>query len=90
MGHMRVADVVEEVIQEAIGAIHRGQRSPQPIPLGVFVVRQLGVRVLQQRDGDQPAVHDQVWNYIYLQTCGWPLRRPPKQYQLGLLRSKWQ
>ena len=73
MGHMRVANVVEEVVQEAIGAIHCGQRSPQPIPLGVFVVWQLGVRVLQQRDGDQPAVHNQVWNNIHLQTCEWPM-----------------
>jgi len=69
MCHVGVADVVEEEVQEAVGAVHGSQGTPQPVPLLVVVVGQLGVGVLQQGDGDQPAVHNQVRDNIHLHSC---------------------
>ena len=44
---VRVGDVVEDVVQRAVGAVHRAQRPPQPRPLVVGEVRQRRVRVLR-------------------------------------------
>jgi hypothetical protein len=43
---VRVGDVVEHVVQQPIGAVHRAQRPAQPLPLGVGEVRQRRVGVL--------------------------------------------
>ena len=61
-----VSNVVEHMVQEAVGAVHRGQGTAQPLPLLVVVVRQGGVRVLQQRDHDQPHVDNQVRGDVHL------------------------
>ena len=38
--HVRVGDVVEEVVQEAVGAVHGAERAAQPVPLARRKVRQ--------------------------------------------------
>ena len=50
MRDVGVGDVVVEVIEDAKGAVHSGQRASQPVPLVAIKVRQRPVRVLQQRD----------------------------------------
>lgn len=66
VGHVGVCNVVEEVVQKAIGAIDCCQGSPEPVPLFVVVVGQLGVRVLQEGDHDQPIVDNQVRDDVHL------------------------
>ena len=46
--HVRVGDVVEEVVQEAVRAVHGAERAAQPVPLARRKVRQRRV----------PARHD--------------------------------
>lgn len=66
VSHMRVCNVVEEIVQEAVGAVHSCKGAPEPVPLLIIVMGQLGVGVLQQGDGHQPVVDDQVWNDVHL------------------------
>ena len=61
-----VSNVVEHNVQEAIGAVHCREGAAQPLPLLVVVVGQGGVRVLQQRDHDQPHVDNQVRGDVHL------------------------
>lgn len=46
-------------VQNAVVAVNGGKRPAQPVPLLVLVVRQRGVRVLQERDEHQEAVDHQ-------------------------------
>mmetsp|Transcript_18937 Transcript_18937/g.57203 ORF Transcript_18937/g.57203 Transcript_18937/m.57203 type:complete len:351 (-) Transcript_18937:144-1196(-) len=62
--HMGVSDVVVEVVQDAIGAVHSGQGTPQPVPLLAIVVGQRLVGVLQLRDHHQPVVDDEVGDAV--------------------------
>lgn len=66
VGYMGVCNVVEHDVQGPIGSVDGGEGAAQPVPLGVAVVRQRRVRVLQQRDAHQPRVHYQVGRHIHL------------------------
>jgi len=66
VGDMGVGDVVEEVVQEAEGALHGGQGPPQPVPLVVGVVGQVGMGVLQQGDDYNPAGGQEVGDAVHL------------------------
>ena len=66
MGDVSVRNVMEHDVQGAVRTVHGGERAPQPVPLGVAVVRQRRVRVLQQCDAHQPGVHPQVGHHIHL------------------------
>lgn len=72
--HVGVCNVVEEVVQEAVGTVHRGQSPTQPVPLLAPIVGQPWVCVLQQRDHHQPEVHNQVRHHVDLQST--PSRIP--------------
>ena len=68
-----VSNVVECNVQEAVGSVNGGQSSTQPLPLRVIVVRQGRVRVLQQRDHDQPHVDHQVRGNVDLRRAHMPV-----------------
>lgn len=71
MRHVCVSDVMmQRVEQPAIVPVYRGERSTQPVPLRVSVVRQFGVSVLEQGDGHQPKVDNQVRHDIRLHQPG--------------------
>ena len=72
--NMGVGDVVEHMVEDAAGAGDRGQGTAQPLPLLIIVVRQRRVRVLQQRDHDQPRIHKQVRHHVHLRTTNGILR----------------
>jgi len=50
--HVRVRDVVVEVVEPPVRAVHCGKRAAQPVPLRILVVRQRPVSVLKQSDHD--------------------------------------
>ena len=66
MRHMSVGNVVEEIVQEAVGSVHSRQGALEPVPLLVVVMRQLWVSVLQERDHYQPVVDHQVRDNVHL------------------------
>lgn len=52
MSHMGVSNVMKEVIQDAVAAIHCSQCTPQPIPFFFLIVWQVRVCVLEVGDHD--------------------------------------
>ena len=48
--HVRVGNVVEEVVQEAVGAVHGAERAAQPVPLARRKVRQRRVPARWRQD----------------------------------------
>lgn len=72
--NVSVCNVVEDNIEGTVATVHGGKGPPQPVPLSVVIVRQRRVRVLQQRDAHQPAIHHQVGRHIHL--CKRPVKHP--------------
>lgn len=64
MSNMCVADMMKDVIQNAIVSINRTQGSLKPVPLLSSVMRHSCVRVLQVGNKYQPKVHYEIRNDI--------------------------
>lgn len=64
VSHVRIGDIVENLIQQPIIPIHRGQSTPQPIPFGRVIVGQRRVSMLQVRYQNQKAIRNEQWNPI--------------------------
>ncbi|KAI6669489.1 hypothetical protein NL676_004374 [Syzygium grande] len=45
-----VGDVVEDLVEDAVVAVHRGEQSPEPVPLRRVVAGDVGMEVVQIAD----------------------------------------
>nr|ACL52983.1 unknown [Zea mays]ACL53151.1 unknown [Zea mays]ACL53170.1 unknown [Zea mays]ACL53198.1 unknown [Zea mays]ACN35830.1 unknown [Zea mays] len=72
---VRVRDVVEHAVEDAVVAVHGGQRAAQPVPLARVVVGERRVGVLQVGDEHQPRVHDQQRHGVHAHHPPDPERR---------------
>jgi hypothetical protein len=79
VGDVGVCDMVEEGIQKTKRAVHSGQGPPQPVPLIIGVVGQLGVGVLHECDEDDPARSYEVGYDVNLQVLP-PIISFPSSY----------
>eukprot|EP00042_Codosiga_hollandica_P048048 m.531132 g.531132 ORF g.531132 m.531132 type:complete len:320 (+) comp57576_c0_seq3:110-1069(+) len=66
VGHVGVADVVEDVVQEAVVAVDSAERALEPGPLVTAVMRNGRVRVLQVGDQHKPHVDNQIRHAVRL------------------------
>ena len=58
------------MVEHAVVPVDGAEGALEPLPLGLHVARQRGVRVLQQRDEHQEHVHHQERSDVHLQTEG--------------------
>ena len=58
--------MVQRVQQPSVVPIDGGECATHPVPLGVGIVREVGMGVLQQGDHHEPEVDEQVGDYVRL------------------------
>ena len=64
MRHMRIWQMVEDVVEDSIVTVNSAQCSLNPRPSIIIVVRNFGVCMLEVRDSHEPSVVHQVGNAI--------------------------
>ncbi len=67
VGDVGVLDVMEGVVEEPAVVPVNGREGPSyKVPCLRGIVREVDVRVLEKRDGHQPAVDEEIWDPIVL------------------------
>ena len=74
MRHVRVGNIVEDLVQDSVVSVNGSQSSPQPIPLGRIVVRQGRMRVLQVSDQHEETIDNQKRDSVEADHRGHSLR----------------
>ncbi|KAJ4833955.1 hypothetical protein Tsubulata_016625 [Turnera subulata] len=65
VSHMGICNVMKHLVEDAVISVHRRQSSPEPIPLGRIVVREIRVAVVQERDQHNCAIGKEYRHPIY-------------------------